>query len=160
MSFFDYPDGDTAIDDGPGGRAFLADASDADWDAIRSHSELRIYQAGETVMAEGDADRALFVIVSGTLEAVVNEGRKTRGRRVSVMEAGTVIGEVGFFDGRPRSAEVRAATDARLLRLGFESFQHLAAKQPALGRAILFDIGRVLAGRLRTVEALNAPGRA
>jgi len=158
VSFFDYPDGETAIDSGAGTTAFLADASDADWDAIRAHSEVRSYRAGETVVAQGDSDRALFIIVSGTLEAVVPTGRRGRDRRVSVMPAGTVLGEVGFFDGRPRSAAVRAATDARLLRLTFDSFEHLAAKEPALGRAVLLDIGRVLASRLRAVEAMNTPG--
>jgi CRP-like cAMP-binding protein len=158
VSFFNYPGGDTTADGDGGAAPFLADASDDDWDLIRAHAEVRHYRAGETVMAEGDADRALFVIVSGTLEAVVREGRRGRDRRVSAMEAGTVIGEVGFFDGRPRSAAVRAATDARLLRLTYAGFEHLAAKEPALGRAILFDIGRVLAGRLRAVEALHAPG--
>jgi CRP-like cAMP-binding protein len=155
VSFFDYPDGDTATDAGPTTAAFLAGASDADWDAIRAHSEVRSYRAGETVVAEGDCDRALFIIMSGTLEAVVRDGRRGRSRRVSVMEPGTVTGEVGFFDGRGRSAAVQAATDARLLRLSFAAFEHLAAKEPALGRAILLDLGRVLAGRLRAVEAMG-----
>jgi CRP-like cAMP-binding protein len=159
VSFFDYPGGDAGADGGPAG-SFLADASDADWDAIREHSEVRRYRPGETVVARGDCDRALFIIVSGTLEASVSHGRRGRDTRVAVMEAGTVIGEVGFFDGQPRSAAVRAVTDAHLLRLSRECFDHLAAKHPALGRAMLLCLGGVLAGRLRAVEALNGPGNA
>lgn len=153
-SFFDYPGDDTPTttqDD----FAFLADATDADWAAIRAHAELRHFQAGETVMADGDVDQSLYVVVDGELEAVVSEGRKGRNRRVNTMQPGMVIGEIGFFDGRPRSAAVRAVTEAKLLRLTKDAFDVLAAKEPHLGRAILFDLGRTLAARIRDVEAMR-----
>ena len=152
-SFFDYPDG--SAETGSEQPAFLADASDDDWAAIRAHAEVRHYTPGQTVVDGGEADRSLYIVVEGELEATVPEGRRGRSRRVASIEAGTVIGEVSFFDGRPRSAAVRAVTEARLLRLSHDAFEALAAKEPALGRAILFDIGRVLALRLRDVEALR-----
>lgn len=153
MAFFDYPDGsaETAADQA----AFLVDASDDDWAAIRAHGELRHFTPGQVVMAADEVDRALYVVIDGTLEASVAEGRRGRARRVAAIEAGTVIGEVSFFDGRPRSAAVRALTDVRVLRLSYEAFEALAAKEPALGRRILLDIGRVLALRLRDVEAMR-----
>lgn len=153
MSFFDYPDGSSS--DAPASFTFLADASDDEWATIRAHAELVHLRPGEVLIGEGDADRALYIVVAGTLEATVAEGRRGRERRISTMEAGAVLGEVGFFDGAPRSAAVRAVADARLLRLGLDAFQFLAAKEPALGQSILFDLGRVLATRLRAVEALS-----
>lgn len=153
MSFFDYPDGSSG--DASASPAFLAEASDDEWASIRAHTELVHLCPGETLMGEGDTDRALYIVVDGTLEALIAQGRRGHERRISTMEAGTVLGEVGFFDGGPRSAVVRAVSDARLLRLGHDAFQFLAAKEPALGRAILFDLGRALAIRLRTVEALS-----
>lgn len=154
MSFFDYPDG--SAEAGPEQAAFLADASDDDWAIIRSHAELRHYTPGQVVLPAGDADRALHIVVEGTLEASIVEGRRgrLRHRRIAAIEPGTVVGEVSFFDGLPRSAEVRATTDVHALRLSYESFEALAAKEPALGRRILLDIGRVLALRLRDVEAM------
>jgi CRP/FNR family cyclic AMP-dependent transcriptional regulator len=151
MSFFDYPSGadPAAAPDG-----FLTHASDEDWDLLRAHAEALHVAPGQTVVHEGVAERALYIVVEGALEAIV-PGRRGRAVRVSTMAAGTVLGEVGFLDGLPRSAAVRAVTDARLLRLTYESFESLSAKEPALGRQILLDIGRVLAGRLRVVEALD-----
>ena len=154
MSFFDYPS--ASGDRAPDPTAFLADAGDDDWDTIRAHAELRRVAAGDTVIDHGAVDRSLYIVVDGTLEATVVEGRRGRSRRVSKIEAGTMIGEIAFFDGRPRSAAVRAVTDATLLRLSFDAFKALAAKQPALGQAILLDIGRVLASRLRDVESLHS----
>ena len=152
VSFFDYPD--ESAEQAPEQSAFLADASDDDWAAIRAHAEVLHVQPGHSVIAEGVADRALYIVVEGTLEATVPHGRRGKQRRVSTIEPGTVIGEVGFFDNQPRSASVNAVTDAKLLRLTYDDFEVLAAKEPALGRRILFDIGQVLAGRLRAVEAL------
>lgn len=152
MSFFDYPNAaETAASASAG---FLAHASDDEWELLRAHAELLHVAPGHLVIQEGVADRALYIILEGTLEAIVPHGRRGRSRRVSTMGAGTVLGEVGFFDGLPRTAAVQAATDSRLLRLTYDAFQTLAAKEPALGRQILLDIGRALAGRLRAVEAL------
>jgi CRP-like cAMP-binding protein len=72
---------------------------------------------------------------------------------LAAIEPGTVIGEVAFFDGRPRSAGVRAVTECELFRLSFEAFEVLAAREPALGRAVLLDLGRILAARLRQTNA-------
>ncbi len=65
---------------------------------------------------------------------------------------------MAFIDGGPRSARVRALTDAQLLRLSFEAFEVLAAKDGALGRSILLDLARVLAYRLRRTETLFFAG--
>jgi CRP/FNR family transcriptional regulator, cyclic AMP receptor protein len=53
-----------------------------------------------------------------------------------------VLGEVAFLDGGPRSATLFAITDGELLRLRLESFEVLSARDPELGRAILFDLAR------------------
>lgn len=156
MSFFDYPDGSAEAT--PEHVAFLADASDADWAAIRAHGEVLHLRPRQVVIGDGDSDRSLYVIIEGALEATVPHGRRGRERRVATMEAGSVIGEVAFFDGQPRSAAVRAVDDAKVLRLTYEAFEILAAKEPALGKAILLDLGHVLATRLRAVEAIAAPG--
>ncbi|MGI9080091.1 MAG: Crp/Fnr family transcriptional regulator [Acidimicrobiales bacterium] len=148
-SLFDYPSGDQQ----PAEEAnFLRHGSDDDWATLIKHTHNRRFRAGETVMAPGEADRALYIVTDGTLEAVL-PGRKGAYRRLSTFDPGSVIGELAFFDGQPRSALVRALTDADLARLSVESFESLAASRPALGRLILFDLGRILAGRLRGAQA-------
>lgn len=150
MSFFDYPDGTAGSPEDQ--LAFLTGATEAEWAALRAQCQQLSAAAGQTVIPEGAEDRALYIVVDGSLEVTAPLGRRGGERRLAVIEAGTVIGEVSFFDGRPRSASVRATTDATLLRLGYDGFEALAAKEPALGRRILLDIGRVLATRLRRIE--------
>jgi CRP-like cAMP-binding protein len=106
-------------------------------------------------MNPGEIDRALYIVTDGILEAVLPARRGTF-RQLSTFAAGSVIGELSFFDGRPRSAMVRALTDAELARLSLESFDSLAASRPALARMILFDLGSILAGRLRGAQLVSS----
>ena len=39
-----------------------------------------------------------------------------------------------------------------LLRLSFDAFEVLAAKEPALARHMLLDLGRILADRIRMLQ--------
>jgi CRP/FNR family transcriptional regulator, cyclic AMP receptor protein len=63
-----------------------------------------------------------------------------------------VIGELSFFDGGARSALVRALTPAVLAELSSAEFESLAAVDAALAMRLLFDLGRILAGRLRAAQ--------
>jgi CRP-like cAMP-binding protein len=66
------------------------------------------------------------------------------------IEAPTVLGELCFVAGGPRSTNITALTEGEMRRLSYESFEVLAAREPELGRAILLDLARILAQRLRT----------
>lgn len=126
---------------------FLAAASPDDWSVIVSHCERRRVRRGEVVLPAGDTDRSLLIVLAGRLDTVAE--RRGRSRRLSPAPAGSVIGELGFLDGGPRAASVVAATDADVLRLSFDAFEVLAATNPRLGRMVLLDLGRIVAGRLR-----------
>ncbi len=49
---------------------------------------------------------------------------------------------------------MRAVTDAQVLRLSLVEFEALAAKDPALGRYLLFDLARLLAERVMDLRGL------
>ena len=65
--------------------------------------------------------------------------------------------EEASLDGRPLGVLVRAVTDGEVVRLGVDELDALARLRPDLARAILFDLGRILAGRLRHSQS---PARA
>jgi CRP/FNR family cyclic AMP-dependent transcriptional regulator len=147
-AFFDYEAGASVAD-----RNFvlLADLSTGEWDRLVDLMERRRFGAGAVVMARGEVDRALYIVASGSLEVLIPDGRHER--RVRVQGPGTVIGEVAFFDGQPRSATVRALEPSEVLRLGLDAFEVLAARYPDIGRRLVMDLGRILALRLRHAEA-------
>ena len=69
----------------------------------------------------------------------------------------TTLGEGAFLDGAPRAVNVEAMSDGEVMRLSFEGFEALAARNPALARHILLDLGRILSARLRAGDE-HTPG--
>jgi CRP/FNR family transcriptional regulator, cyclic AMP receptor protein len=91
------------------------------------------------VLVKGEIDRALYLLVDGWVRAPSG-----------VVHPITTLGEGAFLDGAPRAVSVEAMTDGEMQRLSYDGFEALAARNPALGRDILLNIGRILAARLRT----------
>jgi CRP-like cAMP-binding protein len=157
VSFFDYPNETPAAPAGPVD-VLLADASDAEWTTLLEHTQQHRFVAGEAIVTEGEQDRSLYLVLEGELEVLTPRGRRGAYRKIAVVTAGSVIGELAFFDGGARSAMVRAATPAVLAEMSPASFDALAADSPALARQLLFDLGRILARRLRAAQAATNAG--
>ncbi len=149
---FAYPDQQIAAaeDSGP----FLADRGPQDWARLLAQSTTQRLQPGDVLMHVGDVDRALYIVASGDLEVLVPARRSTV--RVAVVRPGSILGELAFFDASPRSATVRALTQVEVHRLSLDNFDRLAAQDPELARAIIFDLGRILATRLRLMDRMVA----
>jgi CRP-like cAMP-binding protein len=69
----------------------------------------------------------------------------------------TTLGEGAFLDGAPRAVSVQAMSEGEMLRLSYDGFEALSARNPALGREILMDLGRILSARLRA-NGEDTPG--
>ena len=154
-SFFAYP---TAGGDSADELVFLRDRSEEDWERLLAHTEDVRFAAGDVLIRAGERDRSLYVLASGRLELLLPG--ESGDIRIGTIEPRTVVGEMAFLDGKPRSATLLALTDGELYELRFDAFETLAARYPELGRAILLDLGRILAGRLRLAnEALDLARR-
>jgi len=90
------------------------------------------------VLKRGEQDRALYLLVTGWVKAPSG-----------VVHPITTLGEGAFLDGRPRTVTVEAMSEGEMLRLSYDGFEALAARNPALGRDILLDLGRILSARLQ-----------
>jgi CRP-like cAMP-binding protein len=134
---------------------FLAECTAEDWTRILRYCDHRRFAIGETLVREGHADRALMILTSGSLEVSITD---ENGVPVVLdrIHAPSLVGEVAFLDGGPRSATLVATSDGELLRLDFDAFESLSAAMPALGRALLLEAGRVVALRFRQTRRGSA----
>ena len=153
--FFNYPTDDTDAVVEVREEPFLGSCSPAEWELIQQHADVVNFPAGGTVIAPGALSRALLIVLSGSVEVVIVTGRRGR-QRLAVLGTGSVLGELAFLDGKPADATVIAREATTFLRLTVEQFDRLAAGNPKLGLYLLFDVGRVLAGRLRRLEGPTA----
>jgi sigma-B regulation protein RsbU (phosphoserine phosphatase) len=103
------------------------------------------YPAGAILMREGERGDGVYIVLSGMFEIVKELGMPDEhlfGRR----GAGEMVGEMGLLnrDGL-RTASVRAASDAQVIRLTRADFDRLLQRYPM----IAYDMLRVLSTRLR-----------
>jgi CRP/FNR family transcriptional regulator, cyclic AMP receptor protein len=132
----------------------LADISSDDWSRILKLVETRQFRAGEDLIRVGDKDDSFYILTVGEVNVVI--GGTEDETVLATIGEGSVFGEIAFFDGEPRSATIRAKTQGTAVRVTRESFDTLAAWEPAIARQLLFDLGSILSMRLRWTTSLNA----
>jgi predicted acylesterase/phospholipase RssA/CRP-like cAMP-binding protein len=134
-------------DDVVRGMFLFADLDQAASDEVVSLMEWVDLRANEHLFHHGDHGGSLFVVVIGRLE-VLHESRD--GDTVLAhIQQGDTIGERTVFTGGPRTAGVRALTDAVLLKLSQESFMRITERYPA----VLLRLVRILSERLTEAAA-------
>lgn len=117
---------------------------------LRDHATVRAYRRNDTLCHQGDPSNELFIVQSGRV-AVAAQSGDGRESVIAILERGGLFGELGLFDGAPRSADVRALTDTRVVALAYDPVREALEDRPEL----LWIIVRILAERLRaTDEAL------
>ena len=65
---------------------------------------------------------------------------------------GSVIGEIAFIDRGKRSASVVAKGTCKALELRYSVIDAFLAERPLSGHALLKNIARVMAGRIRLLD--------
>src|SRR5262245_10559778 len=136
----------------PTHRGFLADWHEADQADILDYTQARLYAPGEFAVRQGEVDRSFFIISRGSFEVLVSSDEGPQ--RIRVLESGDLFGEVGFFDGLPRLADVVALENSEALVLTQPSFQRLRLMHPRLAVRFVLELGRVLSERFRASDAL------
>ena len=129
---------------------FMPEATASDWATVFSHAEVRQVGAGLALVQAGEDDRALYLLTEGTVGVRLPRDESA----FKTIDAPSVVGELAFFDGRPRSATLDAVTDVEVVRLDVEGFERLLAHEPALAQTMLRDLARILALRLRMASAV------
>jgi CRP-like cAMP-binding protein len=131
---------------------FLPEATASDWATVFAHAEVRRVGAGLALVQAGEDDRALYLLTEGTVGVRLPRDESA----FKTIDAPSVVGELAFFDGRPRSATLDAVTDVEVVRLDEAGFERLAAAEPDLAHIMLRDLARILALRLRMASEVIA----
>ena len=104
------------------------------------------FAAGDTILVEGEPGDTAFLIEAGEVEVSVGEG--ARAKVLGRLAKGDLFGEMSLIEPGPRSATVRALTDAECLATTHDEFVAAASASP--DRAMVFL--RTLVGRLRRMN--------
>ncbi|MEP3224906.1 MAG: cyclic nucleotide-binding and patatin-like phospholipase domain-containing protein [Parasphingorhabdus sp.] len=112
--------------------ALFDGVSDAAVKSLESASTLKPIIGGERLVAQGDDADALYFVESGRFRVVVNKAHI-----VAHIEAGEALGELAFFAGGKRTADVIATRDSVVLKISRNAFDTIAKTHPELTQAML-----------------------
>lgn len=93
-------------------------------------------RAGKVLVREGEYDRDLYVIVSGT--AVVTR----KGKKLAELVPGDFFGELALLSRAPRSATVTAYSDMRVMVLGPREMDVIVEREPNIAKRLLEAMAR------------------
>ena len=112
----------------------------------------RLYKAGETIYSRGEAGDDIYWIGRGSVRIFVPLGAG-RTKHIASFGRGDFFGGLAFLDGRPRSNDAIAFTDAELYVLSREQFNLIAEGHKKLAFTLVTAMARTLSIRLRHADA-------
>ena len=137
--------------------AFRARLSLENWRVVAPYLARYEIRAGDLLIKQGDADRAMYFVAQGSLQVFVTGGAPGSSK-VAVSTWPLVVGEPGLFGDTPRTANVEAMTPCVVWALRGPRMEELAQRSPALALELLRAAGAVMAIRFRaTLAPSQAP---
>lgn len=129
------------------------DLSDGEARELFMISRRERYQKGERLFDEGEDPVALFLLAEGTVEITKRiGGGNTTG--LAALSAGAIVGEMSLLTREKRSASaVVTSPAATVLRVSWKEFEELLGQNPAVAYKLMYALARVLAVRLRNINA-------
>jgi len=94
-----------------------------------------------------------MIVLKGSVAVFVQE-EDGRPMRLAGVRPGGLLGEVGFLDGSPRSADVVAQEDTTVAVLTRQAWRQLAERDDPIASKLLVSIAVSLAGRLRHMNEM------
>jgi predicted acylesterase/phospholipase RssA len=136
---------DSEILDVLGSLELLSGLDSAALQDLVSESERVHFVRGDVLMKPGEQADCMYVVISGRLHIALQTPDEPE-RVVREVGPGESLGEMALISGEPRSATVRAARDAELLKVSKSGFDRLIHGYPE----VLMRITRTVVHRLRT----------
>jgi CRP-like cAMP-binding protein len=109
-------------------RVLLEKLGAADRQALVGLGVRRSYEAGATLIAEGDTSTFVVVVLSGW--CAVQRSTDRGPLILALRQGGELVGEMAALDGRPRSASVTALGPVSSAVVPGERFRHFLAARP------------------------------
>jgi len=106
---------------------------------LKGERDVRSYDAGQTIFAEGAPADVMYAVIEGEVDIVF------RGNVLETVREGGIFGELALVDEGPRSAGAVARSRCRVSVVDAKRFAVLVHQTPHFA----IDVMRVMAERLR-----------
>lgn len=109
----------------------FAPLSEEETEAIADAAHLRVFAPDEAIVQKDQPGGSMFVVHKGIVEiqTIDDEGER---QIVSTLREGDVFGEMSLLTGEPRSADVVAKEETKVLQIGKHCLKPILDKNPKL----------------------------
>ncbi len=108
---------------------------------------------GQYLFREGDPPDAMYVIKTGKL--AVTKTKQSAEITLAELGPGAMIGEMAFFDNKPRSASAKAIKDTEAIALPYKALHAQFAQFPEWTKAIMRTVNDHLRSANARIKALE-----
>src|SRR5205823_408988 len=98
--------------------------------------------AGAAIVREGEESDAMYLILEGSVRV------ERAGQAVATLDKLRSFGEIAMLTGAPRTADVAAQTDVRVLRITRDNLNTLSQNNPRIALQIFRSLAESLARSL------------
>jgi hypothetical protein len=127
----------------------LADMEEKQLESFVQFMEIVAVRAFAEVFRKGEHGDAMYLVLEGELRARVIVDKKET--TLSTITAGDFFGEISLLDEGPRSADVIANSDSRLLKISSAAFARVMKEAPALAASFLYGLSKSIGARVRVL---------
>lgn len=120
-------------------------------EVIQMHS----FAAGDTVIRQGESSRDLWVMLDGTCEVskrLLYDDPDSESVLLATIEPYQHFGEMSFFHAAQHSADVRAKSNVKVLRISHVDYQDLIAEGVWAAYKLAYNVVQGLAERMRRMD--------
>ncbi|MCB0196250.1 MAG: patatin-like phospholipase family protein [Anaerolineae bacterium] len=114
--------------------------SDDDLELIATQLYHESHRKGSIIFKKGDVGDKLYLIESGQVTVVGEDGRET----IAFMGPGSFVGEISLLLDRPRSATLQVMLDARMWILSRQNFERLINTRPSIALEMMREMSKRL----------------
>ena len=133
---------------------------------VLSIGEVKVFGAGENIIAEGELSGELYLVQEGLVEVLVPSGSVAdvagapQLNSVVQLGRGQIFGEMALVDRGVRSATVRCVEDGTtLFVIERDAFRELCESDHHIGHVVMRNLARDLSFKLRHRNLRSLTGR-
>jgi len=117
----------------------FSELNDSELDAIVALASTTQVSKKSIVVQEGELGNALYVILKGSVKIsyYAPDGREVV---LSLLQEGSIFGEMSLLDKQPRSATVSTLEDSKLAQIRQKDFEQLLLTQPQITLKLLTEV--------------------
>ena len=132
--------------------ALFSMLDEAEKAALAAHMTLHMFTANNVIVEQGESGASMYIVAEGLLYVYITQAESGKLIKVAELSPGQFFGEISLLTGEPRSATVKAETDALVYEITKEDMELLLDKRPEIAERLTEIIAK---RRLQNAEFMQ-----